>query len=241
MTFNPAQHLPGGFSYLDGTIDFYLRARSFLTPQSIVLDFGAGRAAWFDRPPYEIRRWVRHLTPEVKELVAVDVDAAVSQNRAATRTSVIQEGRVPLPDGYVDVVIADYVLEHIEDVQAFVSEISRVLKPGGMFCARTPHAFHYAALASRLLGNARQLKILAGAQPAREAKDIFPTVYRLNTLRAIHQAFPGWKSKSFIYPGDPGYFFGKEWLYRVFQAIHWATPTAFHGNLFVFLQKPKSA
>jgi SAM-dependent methyltransferase len=236
--FDPYRKLAGGFSPRDGTVDFYLRIRTYLKADSIVLDFGAGRGGWFDLPAKDVRRWVRYLTPDVKELVAADVADAVNDNPSATRAVLIHDGRIPLPDNYFDVIIADYVLEHITDPQAFVREVDRLLKPGGIFCARTPHAYHYAAVASRLIGNAHQSSVLSGAQPERAAKDVFPTVYRLNTLRAIHRAFRGWESQSFIFSGDPGYFFGSKTLYRLFQALHSVMPTAFHGNIFAFLRKP---
>lgn len=236
--FQPFHRYPGGFSPQDGTIDFYPRVRSYATAAATVLDLGAGRGAWFDGDPADIRRRVRHLTPDVGELIAADVDAAVLENKSSTRNIIVSEGVIPLPDESVDIVIADYVLEHIADPVSFFHEINRVLRPAGIFCARTPHRWHYAAVAARLIGHAGQLGTLAALQPDRSAKDVFPTVYALNTIRAIERTFRGWHSQSFIYSSDPAYFFGSRLVYRLFQAIHAATPPAFHGNIFAFLQKP---
>lgn len=238
MPCDPFESLPGGFSPTDGTVDFYLRVRCFLSPESRVLDLGAGRGAWYEGRLSDVRRKLRHLAPDVCEVVAADVDVAVRENQSATRTVLIEHGRVPVPDHYFDVVIADYVLEHVADCDGFVAEVSRVLKPGGLFCARTPHAGHYVAIASRLLGKAGQLPILARVQPTREAKDAFPTVYRLNTLASIHRAFHGWESRSFVFSGDPGYYWGNRLLFGAFRFVHWITPAWFHGNIFVFVWKP---
>lgn len=41
--------------------------------------------------------------------------------------------RIPLPDGAVDCVVCVDVLEHVDSVDAVLSEITRVLKPGGLF------------------------------------------------------------------------------------------------------------
>lgn len=237
-SYHPAAALPGQFSIRDGTIDFYLRVRSFLTPESVVLDLGAGRAAWFERGSRSMSRQVRHLAKDVRELIAVDVDEAVLANRSSTRNLVMHDGRIPIPDASVDLVVADYVMEHISDPDGFKREVERVLKPGGMFCARTPHAGHYVSLAARLVGNARHKAVVTAAQPGRESQDVFPTAYRLNTLRAIRDTFPGWTSWSFIYPGEPAYHFGSCLLYNLLLALHACTPAWFHGNLFVFLQKP---
>ena len=48
MSFNPSKNMVGGFTDNDGTIDFYLRVNSLINKDSIVLDLGAGRAAWYE-------------------------------------------------------------------------------------------------------------------------------------------------------------------------------------------------
>ena len=45
-----------------------------------------------------------------------------------------------LPDASFDLVTARHVIEHIADPAAFVAEIARVLKPGGMMVIKTPNA-----------------------------------------------------------------------------------------------------
>jgi 2-polyprenyl-3-methyl-5-hydroxy-6-metoxy-1,4-benzoquinol methylase len=46
---------------------------------------------------------------------------------------------LPLPDGSIDVFICLETLEHIEDDNEFISEISRVLKPEGLLILSTPN------------------------------------------------------------------------------------------------------
>lgn len=52
-------------------------------------------------------------------------------------------------DGYFDVVIASELLEHVPDPRALVSSISRILRPGGLFWATTPHG---RGISARMLG-----------------------------------------------------------------------------------------
>ena len=53
------------------------------------------------------------------------------------------------PDGRFDVVASSEVLEHVDDPAAFVSEIARILRPGGLFWATTPHG---RGISAKMLG-----------------------------------------------------------------------------------------
>ena len=37
----------GGYTAYDGTIEFYGRIKALITPEMRVVDFGAGRGAWY--------------------------------------------------------------------------------------------------------------------------------------------------------------------------------------------------
>lgn len=47
---------------------------------------------------------------------------------------------LPYSDGYFDLLIANHVLEHVEDDRRAVAEIARVLKPGGYAILQTPYS-----------------------------------------------------------------------------------------------------
>lgn len=148
----------------------------------------------------------------------------------------IKDGRLPLDDGSADIVIADFVLEHLGDPAAVESEVHRVLRPGGLFYARTPHSLNYVSLASRLLRGRRGRKVLRSAQPGRKDADVFETAYRCNTLRRLRQIrHPSrWASYSYLYTAEPSYDFGSVLAYRLFRACHNVLPAPLVGNMFVF-------
>ena len=48
------------------------------------------------------------------------------------------DGHIPFPDAYFDLVTNNQVMEHVEDLDAVLAEISRVLKPGGTVLSLFP-------------------------------------------------------------------------------------------------------
>jgi SAM-dependent methyltransferase len=236
--WSPHERLPGGFSPNDGTIDFYSRINTLAAPDRVLLDVGAGRGAWHEDDTNEFRKSLRYLKEKFRHTIAIDVDSAVLNNRTVDKTAIIEDGIFPVDDGEVDVIVCDYVLEHVEDVAVFVSEVNRVLKPGGWFCARTPHKYHYVALASRIMGERIENKILARAQPMRKEMDVFAKRYFLNTRSSISAAFKGWQDHSFIFRCDPAYYFHSRFVYGAQDFFHRIMPSAVSGNIFVFLKKP---
>lgn len=237
--YQPNRDMLGRFSKLDGTIEFYGRVRSVISKESVVVDFGAGRGAWYCEGDWTYTKTVRALKPDVSLLIGCDVDSAVLENRSTHQNIMLDGGRVPLPNESVDVVIADYVLEHIVNPRQFYDEINRLLKPGGLFCARTPHAANYVSIGARLIRNSRHSAFLKYLQPLRKDVDVFPTAYKLNTRRSLASYWTKeeWDDFSYLYVAEPQYYFGVRIMYRVMCALHTLLPAIITGNLFVFMQK----
>ena len=176
---NRAQDYVGRFAPSDGTLDFYLRVSSLIDPQHHVLDFGAGRAGWMDHPVSDFKRSVRSLVGKAERVVAADVDSAVLDNGDSHEQILLENGRYPGNDTF-DLIVSDFVLEHIEDPAGFAAEIDRLLRPGGWFCARTPHRYCYVAIASRIIPDSAGDRLVAAAQRTRKSIDVCPKVYRMD-------------------------------------------------------------
>jgi SAM-dependent methyltransferase len=60
---------------------------------------------------------------------------------------------LPFPDGHFAAVLSCGVLEHVQSPEASLSELHRVLRPGGrLFVYKLPNRFSYLELLARLLG-----------------------------------------------------------------------------------------
>jgi SAM-dependent methyltransferase len=77
-----------------------------------------------------------------------DVHVAAMRERGLTVYRGTLE-QVNLPGGSIDAVCMSHVLEHVQDLRSLLTEVRRVLKPGGVFVTSQPH---YAAPLPRLLG-----------------------------------------------------------------------------------------
>lgn len=134
-------------------------------------------------------------------------------------------GRIPFPDECFDLVTAVMVLEHVEKPVTFLTEVARVLRPGGVFIGHTISGNHYVTWIRRLIGllphsvNQRLVHRLYG----RACEDTFPTFYRLNTDRAFRRGADqsGFLVERLRRYEDPGYFRFSSWLMRQAVRTDW--------------------
>lgn len=183
----------GGYSSVDGSIEFYTRVNALIDAESRVLDFGAGRGWWSVEPVAAMYRSLRLLRGRVAEVVGADVDPVVTTNPSVDRAVVLEQGDpLPFGDATFDLVIADYVLEHVDaaDAQAVADEFIRVLKPGGWLAARTPNKWGLIGVGARAVPNRLHTRFLARLQPDRQVEDVFPVRYAMNTKRVLARLFP---------------------------------------------------
>ena len=61
-------------------------------------------------------------------------------------------GRVPLPDGSAQAIVANQIIEHLRDTDSFLEEIKRVLKPGGVVALSTENISSWHNLLAASLG-----------------------------------------------------------------------------------------
>lgn len=176
----------GGFSDVDGTVRFYFRVNALLNATAVVVDYGCGRGA-YGEDSVPARRDLRILKGKVERVIGLDVDPAGGLNPFLDEFHLLEGERWPVSDSSVDVCICDHVLEHLENPGIFFSEASRVLKPSGYLCIRTPNLWNYIALASKIVPSRSHARVLGRVKDGTRAEDVFPTHYRCNTIPAIRR------------------------------------------------------
>lgn len=196
----------GGFTQIDGTVAFYSRVQALAGPNSVVLDYGCGRGAYTD-DPLPFRRNLRIFKNKVSCVIGLDVNPAAAQNPYLDQFYLLDGPRWILEDNSVDLIICDNVLEHLPEPEGFFSEARRVLRPGGMVCIRTPNRWNYIALLSQLIPNRSHARVLSRAKPNLLEEDIFPTLYRCNSIPALRRALAknGFEHVVYGYEAEPSY------------------------------------
>lgn len=152
-----------------------------LKPEFEVLDLGCGRGML---PQMDLKG-------KVAFIAGVDPDKAVFDNPYLDEAKQLPlpSGDIPYENGCFDMIVSNNVLEHIEDPGKFLSEVERVLKPGGIFLGKTPNKRHYVPLISAL--TPLRFHKWINKKRGRDEEDTFPTHYRLNTEQDIRNATQG--------------------------------------------------
>ena len=121
-------------------------------------------------------------------IVGVDIseeDMASNESLDERRVADVVAGPLPFDDGELDLIVSSSVLEHLQDLEAFVAEAARVLRPGGGFIHVFPSRYASFAILNRLLPHALKRRLLHYVHPGTVGTQGFPAYYD----RCYHSAY----------------------------------------------------
>jgi SAM-dependent methyltransferase len=164
--------------YADNWDDERLREQilKHIRPDMAVLDLGAG-AGLVKQMNFRGR---------ARLVAGIDPDPRVRKNPFLDEAHEGYADHLPFRRHSFDLVFCDNVLEHLEDPEGALREVVRVLKPGGVFLAKTPNRAHYMPLIASLTPTSfhRFVNRVRG----RVAADTFPTRYRINSPATVRKS-----------------------------------------------------
>jgi len=123
--------------HLDDFKTKWSKLKKFIPQESgiTILDFGCGAG--------QILKEIQKINPRAK-LIGLDVSEkalgeAKKELPGAEFYGINDGEKVPVSDNSVDFIFSSEVIEHIYDTENAVSEVNRILKPGGKLLLTTPY------------------------------------------------------------------------------------------------------
>jgi SAM-dependent methyltransferase len=225
----------GEFTDADGTIAFFNRVNALIDPSFVVLDVGCGRGA-YNEDPVTFRKNLRILKGKADKVIGIDLDPVGKENPFLDDFRLIQGDSWPIETDSIDLIVCDNVLEHVPNPERLFMEIQRVLKNGGYLCIRTPNRWNYIAIASTLIPNHYHPKVISVIQKGRKQEDVFPTVYKCNSVWKLGDMMKrhGMKNVVYGYEPDPAYLKFSRLAYLIGVIYQKFSPKFIKSELFAF-------
>lgn len=154
---------------------FRERILQVISPDCTLLDVGAGAGI--------IKSM--NFRGNTRFVCGVDLDPRVLENPFLDGAHIADASELPFLDASFDVVIADNVMEHLDQPEQVFREIARVLMPGGRLLFKTPNRRHYMPLIARLTPH--RFHQWVNALRGRHETDTFPTQYLCNSPIQIQE------------------------------------------------------
>jgi SAM-dependent methyltransferase len=153
--------------------------RGYVTPEASVLDLGCGRGGV-----------VELIWRDAKLAAGLDPDSPSLTSRRTSGMPILRGvgEHLPFASSSFDLVVCVWVLEHLKEPLTVLSEVWRVLRPGGHFVFLTPNLRNPLLVLNRI-GKALpvvQTRLVSRFYGRREA-DTFPVQYRANTVGGLRR------------------------------------------------------
>lgn len=178
----------------------------YITASTRLLDLGSGRCSLAARQiqPAKLRVGI---DPYLGDLAC---------NEAIAHPAVALGENLPFRPATFDLIITQWVMEHLAFPQRVVSEMARVLRPGGRIVIFTTNWHNYIPRVSYLIPHRLQVQLVKRLL-RRPERETFPVYYRANTRSDIAAIAgeSGLEMRHCLHVGNPFYFAFSPALFRV--------------------------
>jgi SAM-dependent methyltransferase len=162
---------------------YYETLRGLLTRNTRWLEVGCGHQFF---PPW-MKVDERELVSSVAFSAGLEFDLASLKQHETLPYGVLADiHKVPFRDESFTLVTANMVVEHLENPQAALAEIHRILTPGGMFVFHTTNYWNLLVWIASLIPQSLKNRVVEFLE-SRKEEDIYPTYYRINTAPAVRR------------------------------------------------------
>ena len=187
--------------------DTYFREmfNEVFSPGAVVLDAGCGRESAVP------------VAEGVETRVGVDISRSFLEGNRNVHFKVVADlESLPFKDSVFDIVISQFVAEHLKNPEKVIGEFGRVTKNQSHILILTTNALNYIAVATRLMPflvqrfiKRRFLKI--------PDDEIYAVYYRCNTVFRLNRMMrrTGFRSEKVVFVGGPFYFSFSLLLFRI--------------------------
>lgn len=187
--------------------------RKWLKPDSLILDLGCGRGGLVEQLDHPLQRYTG-IDPDWRSLA----DHRLLNNQPPPNLVCAVGQCLPFSSAIFDLIFASWLLEHLPEPAKDLAEITRVLKPGGVFVFITPNKRHPLAILNHTFGHFGYLqRKMVEKVYARSGDDTFPTYYRANSevdlARLVQKNYLEWIDLQIV--ADPTYLAFSGILFRL--------------------------
>jgi len=148
-----------------------------ITPETVLLDVGCGRKGIMER-----------YVGRTRLAVGVDLSLdALKRNRVLDRLARAEAHRLPFKDHSFDVILTQWLVEHLERPDLACAEMARVLRPGGRMLIVTNSVYHPMMFLSAVLPAGLRDRAKKRVFPPEYEEDTFTTYYRCNSARRVRR------------------------------------------------------
>lgn len=169
--------------------------KKYINNNSTILDAGCGNNGILSEFKF---------TPRL--IIGVDVNKKLlEENKIVNKKIIANLEHIPSNSNLVDVVVSEFVLEHLRNPSLALKEISRVLKPGGVFIFITPNIINPIMTLSKIFPHT--IHTFLRVTLLKKEEETHFTYYRANTYRKLLRLgkLAGFQHCEILRAGNPEY------------------------------------